>query len=71
MTSSTPSIFMDPEDTFRVESTVGMQSELMLRAGDPTEFGRAVRLYLSPEQAIELGKLLLEAGQKTLQEAPE
>jgi len=62
---------MDPEDTFRVESTVGMQSELMLRAGDPTEFGRAVRLYLLPEQAIKLGKLLLEAGQKTLQEAPE
>ena len=36
MTSSTPSIFMDPEDTFRVESTVGMQGELMLRVGDPT-----------------------------------
>jgi len=27
---------MDPEDTFRVESTVGMQGELMLRVGDPT-----------------------------------
>jgi len=48
-----------------------MQSELMLCAGDPTEVGRAGRLYLSPGQAIELGELLLEAGQKTLQEVPE
>ena len=71
MTSSTPSIFMAPEDTFRVEPTAGMQGELMLCVGDPTEFGRAVRLYLLPEQAIELGELLLEAGQKTLQEVPE
>ena len=71
MTSSTPSIFMDPEDTFRVEPTARIQGKLMLCAGDPTEFGRAVRLYLSPEQAIEWGELLFEAGRKVLQEVPE